>query len=57
MSIFKKFLPAFAVVFLTAGVAQAGEINFGVTDITGLESLQTEYGDFVKALEEVTGER
>lgn len=57
MSIFKKFLPAFAVVFLAAGVAQAGEIKFGVTDITGLESLQTEYGDFVKALEEVTGDK
>jgi len=57
MSIFKKFLPAFAVVFLTAGVAQAGEINFGVTDITGLESLQTEYGDFVEALEDVTGDK
>ena len=57
MSIFKKFLPAFAVVFLTAGVAQAGEIKFGVTDITGLESLQTEYGDFVKALEDVTGDK
>ena len=57
MSIFKKFLPAFAVVFLTVGVAQAGEIKFGVTDITGLESLQTEYGDFVKALEDVTGDK
>jgi len=57
MSIFKKFLTAFVVVFMTAGVAQAGEIKFGVTDITGLESLQTEYGDFVKALEDVTGDK
>jgi len=57
MSIFKKFLTAFVVVFMTAGVAQAGEINFGVTDITGLESLQTEYGDFVEALEDVTGDK
>ena len=56
MSIIKKFLAAITAVLLTAGVVQAGEIKFGVTDITGLESLQTEYGDFVKALEEVTGE-
>lgn len=56
MSIFKKFLTAFVVVFMTAGVVQAGVIKFGVTDITGLESLQTEYGDFVKALEDVTGD-
>jgi phosphonate transport system substrate-binding protein len=27
-----------------------------VTDITGLESLQTEYGDFVAVLEEITGD-
>ncbi len=56
MSIFKKFLTTFVVVFMTAGVVQAGVIKFGVTDITGLESLQTEYGDFVKALEDVTGD-
>jgi len=57
MSIFKKLLTAFGFVFMTAGVVQAGEIKFGVTDITGLESLQTEYGDFVNALEEITGDK
>ena len=38
------------------GAAQADTIKFGVTDITGLESLQTEYGDFVAVLEEITGD-
>ncbi len=38
------------------GAAQADTVKFGVTDITGLEALQTEYGDFVSALEEVTGD-
>ena len=57
MSIFKKIVFAFTAVLMMAGVVRAGEIKFGVTDITGLESLQTEYGDFVKALEEVTGDK
>lgn len=56
MSIIKKILATTAAVFMTASVAHAGEIKFGVTDITGLESLQTEYGDFVKVLEEITGD-
>ncbi len=57
MTIIKKFLAAFMIAFFSAGAVQAGEIKFGVTDITGLESLQTEYGDFVMALEEVTGDK
>jgi len=56
MSIVKKILSVFAVAFMAVSTAQAGVIKFGVTDITGLESLQTEYGDFVKALEDVTGD-
>ena len=47
---------AFSLVF-SAGVAMADTIKFGVTDITGLESLQTEYGDFASALEKVTGKK
>lgn len=57
MSIVKKLLAGFTAVFMTASVAQAGEMNFGVTDITGLESLQTEYGDFVMELEKATGDK
>ena len=56
MSIFKKFLAGAAAFSLMAGVVQADTIKFGVTDITGLESLQTEYGDFVAVLEEITGD-
>ena len=56
MSIFKKILAGAAACFLMAGAVQADTIKFGVTDITGLESLQTEYGDFVAVLEEITGD-
>ena len=57
MSIFKKFLTGAAAFLLMAGGVQADTIKFGVTDITGLESLQTEYGDFVAVLEEITGDK
>ena len=57
MSIVKNFLAGAAALFLLAGAAQAETIKFGVTDITGLESLQTEYGDFVRVLEEITGDK
>ena len=56
MSIVKNLLAGAAAFFLMAGTAQAEIIKFGVTDITGLESLQTEYGDFVAVLEEITGD-
>ncbi len=56
MSIFKKILGGAAAIVLVAGAGQADTIKFGVTDITGLESLQTEYGDFVAVLEEITGD-
>ncbi len=56
MSIVKQLLAGAAAFFLIAGAAQADTIKFGVTDITGLESLQTEYGDFVAVLEEITGD-
>lgn len=56
MSIVKQLLAGAAALFLMAGAAQADIIKFGVTDITGLESLQTEYGDFVAVLEEITGD-
>ena len=56
MSIFKQFIAGAAAFLLTAGAVQADTIKFGVTDITGLESLQTEYGDFVAVLEEITGD-
>jgi phosphonate transport system substrate-binding protein len=55
MAIVKNLLAGAVALFLMAGVAQADTIKFGVTDITGLESLQTEYGDFVAVLEEITG--
>jgi phosphonate transport system substrate-binding protein len=55
MAIVKNLLAGAVAFFLMAGVAQADTIKFGVTDITGLESLQTEYGDFVAVLEEITG--
>jgi phosphonate transport system substrate-binding protein len=55
MAIVKNLLAGAAAFFVMAGVAQADTIKFGVTDITGLESLQTEYGDFVAVLEEITG--
>ena len=55
MSIFKKMLAGAVAVFFVAGAVQADTIKFGVTDLTGLEELQTNYGDFVAALEEVTG--
>ncbi len=56
MSIVRNLLAGAAAFFLTAGAVQADTIKFGVTDITGLESLQTEYGDFVAVLEEITGD-
>ena len=56
MAIVKNLLAGAVAFFLMAGVAQADTIKFGVTDITGLESLQTEYGDFVAVLEEITGD-
>ncbi len=56
MAIVKNLLAGAAAFFVMAGVAQADTIKFGVTDITGLESLQTEYGDFVAVLEEITGD-
>ncbi len=56
MSIFKKILAGATAFVLIAGAVQADTIKFGVTDITGLESLQTEYGDFVAVLEEITGD-
>ena len=55
MAIVKNLLAGAVAFFVMAGVAQADTIKFGVTDITGLESLQTEYGDFVAVLEEITG--
>ncbi len=57
MSIFKKFLAGAAAFFLMTGAVKADTVKFGVTDITGLESLQTEYGDFVAVLEEITGDK
>ncbi len=56
MSIFKNILAGATAFVLIAGAVQADTIKFGVTDITGLESLQTEYGDFVAVLEEITGD-
>jgi hypothetical protein len=56
MSIVKNLLVGAAALFLMAGAVQAETIKFGVTDITGLESLQTEYGDFVAVLEQITGD-
>ena len=56
MSMVKKFLVGAAAATLVSGAAQAGEIKFAVTDITGLESLQTEYGAFKGVLEEITGD-
>ena len=56
MSIIKKILAGAAAFCLMAGAVQADTVKFGVTDITGLESLQTEYGDFVAVLEEITGD-
>lgn len=56
MAIVKNLLAGAVAFFVMAGVAQADTIKFGVTDITGLESLQTEYGDFVAVLEEITGD-
>ena len=56
MSLIKKILAGAVALLPVAGAVQADTIRFGVTDITGLEALQTEYGDFVRALEEVTGD-
>lgn len=52
---FRTILAAVTGVVLTVGIAAADSLKFGVTDITGLESLQTEYGEFAAALTEVTG--
>ncbi len=55
---FKKLLGGFAVALSLAAapIAQAAEtIRFAVTDISGMEELQREFGPFKNVLEEVTG--
>jgi phosphonate transport system substrate-binding protein len=56
MSTVKKFLAGVFASVLMAGSVQADTIKFAVTDITGLEELQTQYKAFVKVLEEITGD-
>jgi phosphonate transport system substrate-binding protein len=53
--VIKNLIAAITCTLLSAGVLAADSLKFGVTDITGLESLQTEYGEFAAALTEVTG--
>ena len=48
-------LAAGAALFAGAGVAQAQDVAFAVTDVQGLENLQREFGAFRDALQEATG--
>lgn len=49
-----KFIPAAALLLMSAA-AQAETVRFAVTDMEGLEQLQSEFGAFETALEQATG--
>lgn len=53
---FKKIV-ASALLCAAVSVPAFAEMKFAVTDVAGLESLQTEFGAFKKALEKATGEK
>ena len=50
----RRTVVAVAALMAGAGVAQAQDITFAVTDVAGLEALQLEFGAFRDVLEEVT---
>jgi phosphonate transport system substrate-binding protein len=51
----KKLILAAFLAVMAPLVAQAEPVRFAVTDIEGLEALQTEFGPFAAALSEATG--
>lgn len=53
---FKKIV-ATALLSMAITVPALAEMTFAVTDVAGLESLQTEFGPFKKALEKAVGEK
>jgi phosphonate transport system substrate-binding protein len=48
-------LALFCALLCSYGESQSRELRFVVTDIVGLEELQTEYGAFQKLLSEISG--